>query len=322
MTTQNNIDEKTPVILIIYKRPDLAKRVISSISSYQPERLYVVADGPKGPADYDTCMETRAQLETINWECDIRTNFADYNMGCGKRVSSGIDWAFNTCDQAIILEDDIIVHPTFFKFCEVLLDYYRDDERIGIISGDCRIELSNLDNSYYFSNFSHIWGWATWKRVWENYDFSMQDWLEIRKSKLLEKKTFSNYYAERYRLKFDKVYSGKTDTWDYQLGLMLWVQNQLSIVPSGNLITNIGFDERATHTTVANKNKANYPQVEMQFPLIHPPNMIINYENDKKDWTRFLGKEPTYFTTTKTQIIRVFCRIINRLKIKNIFRKA
>jgi hypothetical protein len=157
----------TPIAFFIFNRPDTTARVFEAIRQAQPSKLLVVADGPRStrPGEAEKCAATRAIIDQVDWECEVLTNYSDVNLGCRHRVSSGLDWVFEQVEEAIILEDDCLPHPTFFRFCEELLEWYRHDHRIVAISGD------NFQNghqsgefSYYFSRYVHIWGWATWRR--------------------------------------------------------------------------------------------------------------------------------------------------------------
>ena len=216
-------------------------------------------------------MRTRAIIDGVDWPCEVLRNFAETNMGCGKRVASGLDWAFRLVDEAIILEDDCLPDPSFFRYCAELLERYRADERIMMISGDnFQNGASRTPDSYYFSQFPRCWGWATWRRAWQLYDFTMPEWPQRREMRWL--KPFArNSALERYWAQcFDDVMSGKIDTWDYQWMYCVFAHRGLSIVPNVNLVTNIGFSNTATHTLKFDNHHV-VPSRAMEFPLRHPP---------------------------------------------------
>lgn len=275
--------EKVPIIFLIYNRPDITKQTLKMISTYQPECMYVVADGPKNSQDNELCNQTRALFDNLDWDCKVFKNFADTNLKCGVRVSSGISWAFETCDKAIILEDDCLPDSTFFRFCEELLEKYEDNPRIGIISGTQRQINLDIKESYYFSKLPNIGGWATWKRTWQTYDFNMSNWPKYRKILWLFKQTGSLAYARKRRKINDKVYNGQIDTWAYQFTFMSWQQNLINISPKSNLISNIGFDSRATHITDPSHKYSANPTIPIEFPLIHPNFIIQNIKNDFRE---------------------------------------
>lgn len=274
---------KTPVAFIIFNRPDTTERVFAEIAKAKPPMLLVVADGPRADrlGEAEKCTATRAVIDRVDWVCEVRTNFSEANLGCKNRVASGIDWVFEEVPEAIILEDDCRPHPTFFRFCEEMLERYRDDERIGMISGDnFQFGQSRTDCSYYFSRYCHIWGWATWRRAWRHYDRNIKKWPEIRAGKWLDAIVKDPFEHRHWDGIFQALYEGKIDTWDYQWVLTCWSQNMLSVMPSVNLISNIGFGAEATHTTKESVY-ANLPLETMNFPLRHPELMMPNTAADR-----------------------------------------
>jgi hypothetical protein len=278
---------QTPVAFLIFNRPETTRRVFGEIARARPPRLLVVADGPRADVDGEAerCRAAREVIERVDWDCEVLTNYAESNMGCKRRVSSGLSWVFETVEEAIVLEDDCLPHPSFFPFCEELLERYRTDERVTMISGDnFQFNQRRTPYSYYFTRFIHIWGWASWRRAWANYDAEMKLWPELqREMNWLADILGHEDTAAYWRQIFELVYTGRLDTWDYQLAFASWAQNGLSVVPEVNLISNIGFGDAATHTGAGNVlNKlANLPAVEMPFPLRHPPHMIRNSEADQ-----------------------------------------
>ena len=273
-----------PILFIIFNRPDTTIQVFNEIKKIKPSKLYVVADGPRvgKEGEQEKCEETRKIIDLVDWECEVFKNFSDVNLGCKKRVSSGIDWFFENVEQGIILEDDCLPDQSFFRFCEELLDKYKNDERVGMISGD-NFQFGRVKNeaSYYFSRYSHIWGWATWGRAWQKYDVNISSWPQIKKDKILNK-VFSNrrdfYYWSAI---FDDVYNNKIDTWDYQWSFTCFVNNYLSAMPSVNLISNVGFNQdEATHTKRFGKF-SNMATSELTFPLKAPESIIRSVMSDK-----------------------------------------
>jgi hypothetical protein len=274
---------KTPVAFIIFNRPDTTARVFEAIRQAKPPLLLVIADGARASksGEIEKCAATRAIIDGVDWDCEVRTNYSDVNLGCGKRVSSGLDWVFQEVEEAIILEDDCLPHPTFFQFCEELLECYRDDTRImSIIGNNLQMGKSYSDNSYYFSHYNHVWGWASWRRAWKHYDFRMTNWPKIKDgnflNSILDRPEALRYWSQI----FDQMYKDEIDTWDYQWIFSCWSQNALTVVPEINLISNIGYGADATHTFEI-CSLANIPVAEMKIPLIHPELMIINSTADR-----------------------------------------
>ena len=274
---------QTPVAFFIYNRAEVTQKVFAEIRRARPKRLLVVADGPRPdrPDDAMRCSAARRIIGNVDWPCEVSTKFSDVNLGCKKRVSSGLDWIFTTVERAIILEDDCLPDPTFFRYCEELLEKYRDDERIFHISGDhFRVSGGRRPDSYYFSRFSFIWGWATWRRAWKYYDVDMNLWPLVRDGGWLRSVLGSDAAVKSFTRTFESVYHGSLDTWDIQWGLTCWMQNGLSIRPHVNLVSNIGFDQDATHTT-GKSVLGNLPTDAMAFPMDHPPLMMPDGYEDR-----------------------------------------
>jgi len=276
---------KTPVAFVIFNRPDTTKKVFAEIAKARPPKLLVIADGPRAdhPDDVEKCAAVRTIIDGVDWDCEVLTNYSDVNLGCKFRISSGLDWVFDTVEEAIILEDDCLPHPTFFRFCEELLERYRDDERVMHIGGNnflCSRE--NLKYSYYFSMYSHIWGWATWRRAWKYYDVEMKLWPTIRDNEWMQSIFDDKQYAKNRKNIWGAVHGGKIDTWDYQWLFAVLTQNGLSILPKVNLISNIGFGQDATHTQKDEKMRANLQTSSVEFPFIHPPFMVRDAVADER----------------------------------------
>ncbi len=282
-----------PIAFIVFNRPDVTLRTFSEIAKIKPAKLLVIGDGPRSnvPGEEKRVRDTRAILDQVDWDCEVLTNFSEENLGCKKRVSSGLDWVFALVDEAIILEDDCLPTPSFFLFCQEMLEKYRNYPEVGMISGaNFQRGISRGDGDYYFSKYMHIWGWATWRNRWRNfYDVDMKAWPTFRESKdfLL---TTSNATNKRYWKRiFEKVYRGKINTWDYQWLFANWLHKRISIIPNANLISNIGFGEAATHTKIESQ-LSNLPVQDLIFPLKHPNSIEVNVAADqfteKHDYSR------------------------------------
>ena len=270
---------KTPIAFFIFKRPDTTQQVFNAIRQAKPEKLLVVADAARRdhPQEAEQCAATRAILEQVDWDCEVLTNYAEENLGCKQRLSSGLNWVFEAAETAIILEDDCLPHPSFFPFCEALLERYREDERVFSISGqNVQWGRQPTDYSYYFSRYFHSWGWASWRRAWQQYDVQMKHWAEVRDQGLLKDLLPDDRAVKYWTYLFEATANGAIDTWDYQFVLTCWLQHALCITPNVNLITNIGFGAGATNTALLEGESlyANMPVTEMTLPLQHPPFMV------------------------------------------------
>lgn len=299
----NTYNVKSPILLIVFNRLETTKIVLSTIKEVKPNKLYIASDGPRKDKDRESLIVQNIRdyiIQNVTWECDIRTLFREENISCGLSVKSAIDWFFENENEGIILEDDLKPNMSFFKYCDELLVKYRDDQRIGMISGNNHIGFQPDKDSYLFSRFFNTWGWATWKRSWVNIDFEME-WLQTS----YKKSIISNMGYTKKSLKhcdniIQAIKSNQVNAWDYQWNMSLSAQNQLSIVPSSNLVANIGFGNNATHTT--GKALVEYTNIEeLLFPLIHPTKVVPNldyetlYEKKRiilpRTWTKIIPKQ-------------------------------
>jgi hypothetical protein len=301
----------TPVAFLIFNRPETTARVFAEIARAKPPKLLVVADGPRAevPGEAERCAATRAIVEQgVDWPCEVRTNYADSNLGCKQRISSGLNWVFDTVEDAIVLEDDCVPHPTFFRFCEELLERYRHDERVMTISGDnLQFGRKRTAISYYYSRYFHCWGWASWRRAWRHFDADMSLWPEVDAGgwlhDLLRDSSAVRYWTDIFRA----VKQGQIDTWDYQYLFSHWVQGALSIVPAVNLVSNIGFSVHATHTRGLSR-LANIPSSAMEFPVRHPSFVIRDARADD-----FVQSEFYSLPGLLRKVIGRFMRILEQL---------
>lgn len=243
---------KTPVVFICFNRPKLARRVFSRVREARPEKLYIIADGPRPykPGEPEKCTETRRLVESmIDWPCEVRKNYAETNMGCGRRIISGLDWVFNRDESAVIIEDDVLTDPSFFPFCETLLARYRDAAGIMQIGGYNRFNYDPGNSSYFYSRYAGIWGWATWRRAWQRLgEMDEAEWARIKRENLFRDKCLSETEAALRSQALNDVFSGRIDTWASRWDLTKTMNNGLGIIPSRNLVKNIGYSLTSTHT--------------------------------------------------------------------------
>ena len=273
---------KTPVAFVVFNRPETTALVFEEIRRVKPPLLLIVADGPRRnvTGEAERCGEARAIAEKVDWQCEVRKNYSETNLGCRKRVSSGVDWIFREVEEAIILEDDCLPDPSFFRFCEELLEKYREDNRVGHINGtNFQFGKDVSPYSYYFSRYYQVWGWASWRRAWKGYDVEMKLWPEMRRGSWLKEMLGDGRFVPYWRYIFDRVYGGSIDTWDYQWFFYLWIQKRLGIVPSVNLVSNLGFGSGSTNTKGHNKF-GNMDRRSMPFPLNHPPEVRRDEDAD------------------------------------------
>jgi hypothetical protein len=275
---------ETPVAFIIFNRARTTERVFEQIALARPRTLLVIADGPRvGRAgEAEKCAATRAIVERVDWDCRVLKNYSDENLGVGIRPASGLRWVFEQVEEAIILEDDCVPHPTFFRYCEELLERYRDDQRVMHISGDnWGFTPDPRPFSYFFSRYCYSCGWATWRRAFRLYDPEIRLWPTLRDTSWMMDLLGDPEAVEFWTDKFDRVHRTgiANNGWDWPWLFACWTHHALSILPRVNLIHNIGFGEEATHTKQANGRAV--PGVEMTFPLEHPPLMARDVAADR-----------------------------------------
>ena len=237
-----------PLVIFLYRRPRLVGELMAVLKSVRPLKIWLVADGPKNSSEVELCQQARSEAETaIRWPCEVRRVYADANLGLKKRIETGLDQVFELEEAAVILEEDCHPTPNFFLFCEAMLEKYRNEPKVGAISGNCFLPKKQvLATDYYFSRYVHIWGWATWARAWKAYDRRRWAWPKQGFCKLFPNadKTEEAYWNRI----FGRVASGELSTWDYSWISWFWMQGWVSITPAQNLVRNVGFGPDATNT--------------------------------------------------------------------------
>lgn len=273
---------KKPVAFIIFNRLDTAQIVFDEIRKYAPKQLFVIADGPRANKENEEqlCQETRDVIK-VDWPCEVTYIYSDKNLGCQQRIYTGLNEVFNNVEEAIILEDDCVPHESFFTYCEDLLTYYKDNDKVMAISGNnFQAEDFRIEESYYFSIYPHCWGWATWKRAWSKMDVKMNGWQEFKRSKAFKNLCYDCFFEEYWSGIFEAVKSKKINSWAYPWTYSCWVNEGLTILPRKNLVSNIGFNMRGTHTINSSDKLANLPVYKMEFPLKRPNKITVNFQAD------------------------------------------
>ena len=294
----------TPILFLIFNRPDTTEKVFEKIREIKPSQLFVAADGPREGNEKDkiNCKAARSIATYVDWDCEVKTLFRDSNAGCGKAVSCAITWFFEHVEEGIILEDDCLPNPSFFFFCQEILKKYRFDHNIFHVSGsNYQYGKKRGKGDYYFSKLSHIWGWATWKRAWDRYDFSIEaEDLLVHKAYPLKKDAL---LRQEWKTVFSDFRTNCVDTWDYQWLLTCWKYDGISIIPNKNLIYNLGFGSEATHTTFFPEYYKNIKHEDFRKEIRHPEKIEINYIADAFEQKMRMGRE---------SILRAFLRVLKR----------
>jgi hypothetical protein len=294
---------QTPILFIVFNRIDTASRVFEKIRAVRPRKLFIFGDGPRSdkPGEAEACKKTRDYIvQHVDWECELKTQFLDKNLGLPFAVVSGITWFFEHNEKGIILEHDCLPGDSFFEFMEAMLIKYNDDIRVFNVGANYLQPEPVGKTSYYFSRIPHVWGWGTWRRAWAKYDIDMKTYPDFLRRGGLSSIFHSDWYQTEWKFLFDQVYYKRSKTWDFQWTYTLFSNNGASITPNKNLVTNIGFGEGAVHSLDLNDQLAHLPVQEIDFPLIHPTDVVIDEKADE-----YLSQHYFYFSPIKYFLLKL-----------------
>lgn len=316
---------KIPILILLFNRPKFTRRLISKLKEIKPTTIYINIDGPRKNNSKDKIFQSEITeiIKQINWTLDIKINFSKVNKGCRKSVREAIDWVLSIENHVIILEDDCIPSNIFFKFCDKMLDKYKNNNRVKAITGNNFQKKKIGESDYYFSKYAHCWGWATWRRSWKNYDDKMYFWNDFKSSKewnLLH----NNKLEEKYwRKKFDLTYNRKIDSWAYVWLASIWFNNGLTITPNQNLVKNIGFDINSTHTFGLDTKKYSMDAQEGYIDFNnHPKNITANTDADLFTFNNHYNGKYNFFPWRIIYLLKIliknpkifFLKIIKKIK--------
>jgi len=313
---------ETPILFLLFNRPDTTKLVFAKIREVKPKYLFIAADGPRADrqSEKELCEQTRnLVMDSIDWDCEVKTLFRNENLGCGKAVSLAITWFFDNVEQGIILEDDCLPDLSFFQYCSDLLEKYRFDEQVFVIGGNNFQSKKWGKSSYYFSAYGFTWGWATWRRAWSKFDYSLQS-IEEKQFKHQLKRYFPKQQQRDYWYCIYKTMKYiPIDTWDYQWTITQWYNNGINILPNINLVKNIGFGNDATHTKCNVDGVMNLETHHIDL-IIHPSKKKINKKADLCSFYKIFEQKKIppkllYFNDVKVSVKVILKKIINRLNL-------
>lgn len=278
---------QSPVVMVVFNRPDLTRASLAAVMKARPTRILVVADGPREdrPEEGEACREAQAVFDAVRGAVEVEIDASPSNLGIRRRISSGLDWAFDRVPRAIVVEDDCVPDPSFFWLCDALLERFEDDARVGSITGaNPYAEYLGPEAcrwSYYFSDLGLPWGWATWRDRWQEYDAELEGWSAFRRTRWLQERMGAVAGGQWQRL---LDYAHEIDSWWIRWCFTQWSQGRHAAVPTRNLVTNTGMDERATHTHAASAygKFADLPAHALELPLAHPPGMLRDPESERR----------------------------------------
>ncbi len=311
-----------PVAIVFFARPDLLKITFKIVKKLRPSTLFLIQDGPRynNSNDNDKIEGCREVVKEIDWNCKVYKNYSDTNLGCGLRIKSGISWAFKYVDRLIIIEDDCVPGDSFFLFCKEMLEKYKDDKRVSMISGMNHLGVyEKTPYDYFFSEGGTIWGWATWKRFWETIDYEMK-WLDDPDAVRLIRNKYGNRPIRRGLVKKDALMQGnKLSSWSYQHGINMYLQSGLILVPKYNLTTNIGLTGEGANTKNSSLNdvppkmrRIYYQQTYVLNPPYNHPHYIINDVEYQSEIKKIMNSKHSFCKRLILRIKRVFIVIKNQ----------
>ncbi len=306
--SKQNKKLKTAILFLIFKRLDVTKQVFAAIRQAKPSRLYIAADGARlGHNNESEKVKAVKEyvLSKIDWDCEVKTLFREKNLGCKVAISDAIGWFFEHEEMGIILEDDCLPSHSFFWFCQELLDKYQNDMRIWNIGGtNNQDKFIKGDDDYYFTNYSQIWGWASWANRWQKYDVELS---QISNASFINNIIESKKEVEHWVNIFWKQKAKILDSWSYQWLFTIWLNKGISITPYTNLVSNIGFGSEAVHCK-KHGPYSNRPRHELS-SLKHPNKIVINKKADLYLFNSLYKKNSFLF-----KVFRRLRKILNSLK--------
>jgi hypothetical protein len=317
---------EAPVLFIVFNRPELTILTLDAISKAKPRKLYVACDGPRNGnvEDVHNVDKVKGIIKKIDWKCDVKYLFNEKNLGCGRGPANAISWFLSQEESGIIIEDDCVTSLSFFAFCESMLEKYRFNENIMSIAGTNICKGVSYETDYVFTNFPLMWGWATWRRAWNRYDFEISDWPKVKAkgsfSELSKDRwKFHPVYVEFFNKTYDTIRNSNPTVWDHQWIFSHWNKAGLTVISTKNLVSNIGFGNDATHTLNDDLGRGNMNSYQ-HLPPYQGPKIV----EEHKPTDRYISKNwftATYYFYIKILLLRVKPILICWNAVKYVFKK-
>ncbi len=273
-----------PVLILFFNRPEPLAALMEQVRKAKPTKLFLYQDGPRGERDLPGIEACRRVVADIDWDCEVHRLYQEKNYGCDPSEYLSQKWAFSQVEKLVVLEDDDIPSVSFFRFCKEMLDRYENDQRISMITGSNYDEKTEgMPCDYFFATTFAISGWASWRRVFEQWDaaysfldddYSMQlldDYIKERKYQqdFIE---FCRYHRSTGKEYYETIFHAA-----------IFFNSGLSIVPRVNMISNLGACGEGVHLSGSNADLPRaYRRIfemghhELDFPLRHPRYVIEN----------------------------------------------
>jgi hypothetical protein len=306
---QEDPEFDTPILFLIFNRPDLTEKVFGQIRKIRPKQLFIGADGPRKdkPGEDEKCQATRQLvLDMIDWDCEVKTLFREENLGCGLAVSQAITWFFEHVEMGIILEDDILTDTSFYSFLSQMLKCHSSDQNVLFVSGsNFQLGYHRGDGDFYYSKFPNTWGWATWKDRWELFNFDLE--INERLIGLLDKKIKSKKLNRFWQCRLQAIKKYRAKIWDYQWFINIYLHEKWSVVPNKSLVRNIGIgEEQATNTHSFSSNYSRIVLEEFFPPYRFPNEKYRNYNADAFHFDKFFNSKTSLVNHFRNIAYQVF----------------
>ncbi len=281
------------VLILFFNRPDHLQKVFDEVRKARPSKLFLYQDGPRGERDMAGIEACRRVVGDIDWECEVHRKFQERNYGCDPSEYISQKWAFSIVDKCIVLEDDDVPSQSFFPFCKEMLDRYEHDERIGMIAGfNPEEQLKGYPSDYIFTSVFSIWGWASWRRVIDKWDASyafLDDPDAMRQVEGI---------MRQRRLCYDHRASGK-EYYETIFWASMLLNSALAIMPTRNLINNLGATDGSTHytgslQTMPRRLRRLFTMKRFEFdaPLRHPKYVVEDVDFKEKVYRTYAYGHP------------------------------
>lgn len=292
---------KAPLVFLTFNRPEATERGLHVIRQYRPNELYLVSDGPRegNACDQELVQRTRDVLDSVDWPCTVVRDYSAVNLGAGRRVASGLDNAFAAYEHAIVLEDDLVADDSFFSFCESMLERYADDERVMHVNGSgYPLAKTPGGASYRFSKLNLCWGWASWRRAWQRFQFDLGALDRDLVMRRIDQAFPNNKQANYWKNIFQYTHEHSHDIWDFQWVFAMTLHRGLAVTPTSNLVLNTGFTPEATNTPTMPHWYADMTLQSLSHAgaLVHPRKVDVDWDYDTYVMNRvFLNRRSGIF---------------------------
>lgn len=245
-----------PVLLVFFTKEKPLQQVFERIREVRPSKLYLCQDGPRKnrPDDITKIKKCRELVSNIDWECEVYERFQEKNLGCDPHIYQALTWVFENEEYMIMIEDDGLVDKSFFPFCKEMFERYKDDDRIALISSFNLLEKWDCPYDYFYSTTGTLsGGWGMWRRAWEKRNEALDFLDDMYTNKVFETVCFNRFHKKNIRKSIIRQHktikeTGKIYSFELIVETIRTLNYALTIVPTKNMMSNIGIDSEAFHS--------------------------------------------------------------------------